>query len=191
MTFNLPQQKLPKLNAVLDHGHLPIDAIGTIAPSADGSQDRDKVAILDTGKVLVVDNQVDQTTGTVKLKAEFPNDKLQLWPGQFINVRVLIETLSKVVVVPTGAVQRDSTNKTIVYVVGSDSRARVREVDVALQDDRQAVIRSGLSAGEMVVTVGFGSLRNGSPVKVGSGEASGGGKGKGKGTGRRVQSTAE
>jgi multidrug efflux system membrane fusion protein len=195
VTFNLPQQDLPRLNKVLDNGHLPIDALDTAASGdkeeMDSEGDKDtKAKILDRGKVLVVDNQVDQTTGTIKLKAEFPNAKLQLWPGQFVNVRVLIETLSQVVVVPTGAVQRDSNNKTIVYVVGSDNRARIRPVEVALQDDRRAVIKSGLSAGEIVVTVGFGNLRNGSPVKVGS-QDDGGSKGKGKGKGRRFQSTAE
>ena len=70
--------------------------------------------------MLVIDNQVDQTTGTVKLKAEFPNANLQLWPGQFVNVRVLIDTLRQVVVVPTAAVQR-GPNGTFVYVVKDDS----------------------------------------------------------------------
>jgi multidrug efflux system membrane fusion protein len=190
VTFNLPQQELPKLNRVLDQGHVPIDAIGV----ATAPVERNKVPILDSGKVLVVDNQVDQTTGTVKLKAEFPNEKLQLWPGQFINVRVLIETLKNVVYVPTAALQRRSgeNNQVIayVYVVGSDEKAHVRDVEVSLQDDERTVIKSGLKAGENVVTRGFGNLRDDYPVTIGTTEdGSKGGKGKGKG--RRVQTSGE
>ena len=107
--FSLPQQDLPELNKGLAEGPLPVDALG-----ADGKTP------LDSGKVLVIDNQVDQTTGTVKLKAEFPNANLQLWPGQFVNVRVLIDTLRQVVVVPTAAIQR-GPNGTFVYVVKDDS----------------------------------------------------------------------
>ena len=72
--------------------------------------------MLDRGTLQVVDNQVDQTTGTVRMKAEFPNANQQLWPGQFVNVRLLIDTLKQVVTVPTPAVQR-GPNGTFVYVV--------------------------------------------------------------------------
>ncbi|HET9688525.1 MAG TPA: efflux RND transporter periplasmic adaptor subunit, partial [Pseudolabrys sp.] len=93
--FNLPQQELPQLNAAVAKGPLSVEA-----------QRSDTDAVIDRGLLKVVDNQVDQTTGTVKLKAEFPNTDLQLWPGQFVNVRLLIDTLKQVVVIPTGAVQR-------------------------------------------------------------------------------------
>ena len=89
--------------------------------------------------MLVIDNQVDQTTGTVKLKAEFPNANLQLWPGQFVNVRVLIDTLRQVVVVPTAAVQR-GPNGTFVYVVKDDNTVTVRRVTLTQQDDVRAVV---------------------------------------------------
>ena len=82
-------------------------------------------ARVDSGKVTVIDNQVDQTTGTVKLKAEFPNADLQLWPGQFVNVRLLINTLRQVVVVPTAAVQR-GPNGTFVYVIKDDNKVTVK-----------------------------------------------------------------
>ena len=85
----------------------------------------------------MIDNQVDQTTGTVKLKAEFPNANLQLWPGQFVNVRVLIDTLRQVVVVPTAAVQR-GPNGTFVYVVKDDNT-----VDCAARDAHAAGRRAG------------------------------------------------
>jgi len=101
----------------------------------------------------------------VKLKAEFPNDKLQLWPGQFINVRVLIDTLRGVVVVPTAAVQR-GPNGTFVYVVKEDSTATVRRVRITQQDDVRAVIGNGLKAGEKVVTTGFARLTEGTAVTI-------------------------
>ena len=90
----------------------------------------------------MVDNQVDQTTGTVKLKAEFPNADVQLWPGQFVNVRLLIDTLKDVVVIPTGAVQR-GPNGTFVYVVKDDNTAAMRPIVVQKQDETQTVVKSG------------------------------------------------
>jgi multidrug efflux system membrane fusion protein len=172
--FNLPQQELPQLTRGLSEGPLPLDALGQ-----DGKP-------IDKGKVLVIDNQVDQTTGTVKLKAEFPNETLQLWPGQFINVRLLIETLNDIVVVPTAAIQR-GPNGTFVYVVRTDDTVTVRQVRVKQQNDQTAAVDEGLKSGEIVVTSGFGRLREGehvivdrpdSPGPVGAGK---GGKGKGKG----------
>jgi multidrug efflux system membrane fusion protein len=158
--FNLPQQNLPELTRGLAAGMLPIDALG-----ADGSP-------IDLGKVLVLDNQVDQTTGTVKLKAEFPNEHLQLWPGQFINVRVRIDMLHHVVVVPTAAVQR-GPNGPYVYIVRDDSTATVRPITVTQQDDKQAVIASGLDPGELVVTSGFARLAEGTTVSVSDTEGAG------------------
>jgi multidrug efflux system membrane fusion protein len=156
-------------------GTLPIDAL-----TPDGRP-------LDKGKVLVLDNQVDQTTGTVKLKAEFPNSKLQLWPGQFVNVRLLIDTLRQVIVVPTAAVQR-GPNGNFVYVIKDDETVTLRPITVTQQDDQQAVIEAGLQPGEMVVTTGFGRLAEGTWVATSSAEGAGqvGGKkgapkGKGKG----------
>src|SRR5262249_4170348 len=151
--FNLPQQELPQLTKGLSEGPLPIEALGQNGKP------------IDKGKVLVIDNQVDQTTGTVKLKAEFPNEQLQLWPGQFVNVRLLIETLGRIVVVPTAAVQRGPTG-TFVYVVRSDDTVTVRQIGVKQQNDQQAAISEGLRAGEIVVTSGFGRLREGEKVIV-------------------------
>jgi multidrug efflux system membrane fusion protein len=122
--------------------------------------------------VLVIDNQVDQATGTVKLKAEFPNAQLQLWPGQFVNVRVLIDTLRQVVVVPTAAVQR-GPNGTFVYVITDDGTATVRRVTLIQQDDVQTVVRGGLQIGERVVTTGFARLAEGTQVSSASAEDAG------------------
>jgi membrane fusion protein, multidrug efflux system len=159
--FSLPQQELPDLTKGLAEGPLPVDALGPDGKTA-----------LDHGKVVVIDNQVDQTTGTVKLKAEFPNTDLQLWPGQFVNVRVLIDTLRNVVVVPTAAVQR-GPNGTFVYVLKDDSTVTVRRVSVSQQDDVQTVVAEDLKAGERVVTTGFGRLTEGTAVTVSSAEGAG------------------
>lgn len=151
--FNLPQQELPEVNKGLNEGPLPVEALGP-----DGKT-------IDSGKVLVVDNQVDQTTGTIRLKAEFPNANLQLWPGQFTNVRVRIDTLRQVIVVPTAAVQR-GPNGTYVFVINADDTVTIRPVTVTQQDDNQAVIGSGLQAADRVVTTGFARLTDGSRVQV-------------------------
>src|SRR4029450_13535808 len=123
--FNLPQQELPELNRGQAEAPLSVDALGP-----------DGETVLDKGKVVVIDNQVDQTTGTIKIKGEFPNADLPLWPGQFVNVRVLIDTLRNVVVVPTAAIQR-GPNGTFVYVLKDDSTVAVRPVTLAQQDDVQ------------------------------------------------------
>ena len=137
---------------------LPVDAI-----AADGK------TILDHGKLQVIDNQMDQTTGTIRMKAEFPNAQLQLWPGQFVNVRVLVETLKQVVVVPVSAVQR-GPNGTFAYVVDAESKVAVRPITVNQQDDTGAVISAGLTPDERVVTTGFTRLSNGTSVRVQAGE---------------------
>jgi multidrug efflux system membrane fusion protein len=159
--FNLPQQVLPDLNKGMAEGQLPVQAI-----AADGT------TAIDSGKVVVINNQVDQTTGTVQLKGEFPNSNVQLWPGQFVNIRVLINTLHQVVVVPTAAVQR-GPDGTFVYVVKDDNTVTVRPVTVQQQDDLQAVIASGLAAPERVVTTGFGRLADGTRVEATSAEEAG------------------
>jgi membrane fusion protein, multidrug efflux system len=159
--FNLPQQQLPDLNRGMAEGQLPVQAI-----AADGG------TVLDSGKVVVINNQVDQTTGTVQLKGEFPNTKVQLWPGQFVNIRVLINTLHQGVVVPTAAVQR-GPDGTFVYVVKDDNTVSVRPITVQQQDDVQAVIATGLMAPERVVTTGFGRLADGTKVEVASAEDAG------------------
>jgi len=156
--FSLPQQQLARVNRAFAQGPLTVEALAA-----------DNKSVADRGTLQVVDNQVDQTTGTVKLKAEFPNTDLQLWPGQFVNVRLLIETLRQVVVVPTAAVQR-GPNGTFAYVVGEDDSVAVRPVTVAQQDDVQAVIATGLKAQERVVTTGFARISEGTKVAVSNAE---------------------
>ena len=154
--FSLPQQDLARVNDAFAKAPLAVDA-----------QRSDNDAVIDSGKLTVVDNQVDTTTGTVKLKAEFPNAQTQLWPGQFVNVRLLLDTLKDVVVIPTGAVQR-GPNGTFVYVVGDDNKAKMRPVAVERQNETQAVIKSGVAPPQKVVTTGFARLSDGSEVAIGS-----------------------
>jgi membrane fusion protein, multidrug efflux system len=158
--FSLPQQNLPELNKGQAEAPLPVEALG-----ADGK------TVLDSGKVVVIDNQVDQTTGTVKIRGEFPNANLQLWPGQFVNMRLLIDTLRNAIVVPTAAIQR-GPNGTFVYVVKEDNTVTARQVFLAQQDDMQSVVSRGMQAGERVVTTGFARLTEGTSITV-SGEAPG------------------
>ena len=159
--FSLAQQNLPQLNRGQATAPLPVQALG-----GDGK------SVVDSGKLVVVDNQVDQATGTVRLRAEFPNRQEQLWPGQFVNVRLLIDTLRQVVVVPTSAVQR-GPNGTFVYVLKDDGTASMRPVGVGQQDEQQAVITNGLQAQERVVTTGFARLSDGSRVQVAAADENG------------------
>jgi multidrug efflux system membrane fusion protein len=152
--FNLPQQDINQVNTAFAKDPLAVDA-----------QRSDNDAVIDSGTLRVVDNQVDSTTGTVKLKAEFPNADLQLWPGQFVNVRLLIDTLKQVVVIPTGAVQR-GPNGTFVFVVKDDSTVAMRPITVQKQDEIQTVVAKGLEPPERVVTIGFARLTDGAKVSI-------------------------
>jgi multidrug efflux system membrane fusion protein len=154
--FSLPQQQIAVLNKAFAQAPLTAEVIGA-----------DNRTVIDRGTLQVIDNQVDQTTGTIRLKAEFPNQTLQLWPGQFVNVRLLIDTLRQVVVVPTAAVQR-GPDGTFVYVARQDNTAGLRAVTVTQQDDTQAVIASGVDAPERVVTTGFARLTDGTSISVSS-----------------------
>jgi multidrug efflux system membrane fusion protein len=152
--YTLPQQQLAQVGAAQERGIVPVEAL-----AADGK------TVLDRGTLQVVDNQVDQTTGTVRMKAEFPNASLQLWPGQFVNVRILVETLKQVVTIPTPAVQR-GPNGTFAYVVQDDERVSLRPITVGLQDETTAVVAKGVAASERVVTTGFARLKDGARIAL-------------------------
>ncbi|HEV7983277.1 MAG TPA: efflux RND transporter periplasmic adaptor subunit [Xanthobacteraceae bacterium] len=156
--FTLPQQQLAQVNRAFAEGALSVQALAD-----------DNRSVVDRGKLVVVDNQVDQTTGTVKLKAEFPNETLQLWPGQFVNVKLLVDTLQDATVVPTAAVQR-GPNGTFVYIANDDDTVSVRPVTVSQEDDSNAVLVSGAAAGERVVTTGFAQLKDGTRIAIGTPE---------------------
>jgi multidrug efflux system membrane fusion protein len=152
--FSLPQQHIVRVNAALAKGALAVDVFGN-----------DGKTVVDTGNVSGIDNQVDQTTGTVKVKAEFPNANFQLWPGQFVNVRLKVQTLDKVIVIPTSAVQRGPAG-TFVYVIGQDNTVSARPVVVTQQNETSAVIASGITVADQVVTTGFANLSEGAKIAV-------------------------
>ena len=153
--FSLPQQQIVRVNAASDKASLAVDVFGN-----------DGVTVVDTGKLTGIDNQVDPTTGTLKLKAEFPNANFQLWPGQFVNVRLKVDTLAKAIVVPTSAVQRGPAG-TFSYVIGDGDIVTAKPVVVTQQNETEAVIASGVTASDRVVTTGFANLSDGAKVIIG------------------------
>lgn len=152
--FSVPQQELAHVNAANGRGPLAVDVFAD-----DGGR------VLASGKLTVIDNQVDAATGTVRLKAEFANEALALWPGAFVNARLLIETMKDVLTVPSAAIQR-GPGGTYCYVVRNDKTVTVAPVDVTMQDDRIAVVKTGLTQGDEVVTTGFARLQEGAEVRV-------------------------
>jgi multidrug efflux system membrane fusion protein len=156
--FSLPQQQIVRVNAASARGALTVDVFGN-----------DGIMVVDSGTLKGIDNQVDPTTGTLKLKAEFPNASFQLWPGQFVNVRLKVETIAKAVVVPTSAVQRGPAG-TFSYVIGDGDIVTAKPVVVTQQNETDALIASGLSASDRVVTTGFANLSDGAKVIVGRDE---------------------
>jgi len=117
------------------------------------------------GHLLLIDNQIDQTTGTGKLKAMFGNSDNALFPNQFVNARLLLETKKGVTVVPAAAVQRGPQGSSFAYVVKPDKTVEVRNVKVALTQGNLAVVASGIEPGEQVVTDGQDKLQGGSRVE--------------------------
>jgi multidrug efflux system membrane fusion protein len=157
----LPQPQLLQVREAFNSGLLPAEAI-----------DAYNGRVRDRGALKVIDNQVDPVTGSVQLKVEFPNSKLQLWPGEFIIVRLFVGTLRQVVVIPGAAVQRGPAGA-FVYVVEPDDRARVRAITVSYHDENQAVIANGLRQGERIVTLGFAELADGQRVNLAEGPGGG------------------
>jgi membrane fusion protein, multidrug efflux system len=114
---------------------------------------------------VAVDNQVDVATGTVRLKAKFPNDDNMLFPNQFVNARLLVDTRRDTVLVPSAAVQQGPQG-TFVYVVGADSAVEVRKVSVGPTEGDETAVESGLANAEMVVVDGVDKLRQGTKVAL-------------------------
>ncbi len=159
IVFNLPQQNLRVIS-----GAMALESVNVQV------YDADNTTVLDQGSLAVMDNLVDQTTGTVKLKATFPNANLQLWPGQFVNVRVLVNTLKQAVVVPSSAVQRGPTGP-YVYTLGDGNKVSLKPVVVGQQNETISVIISGVEPPSKVITTGFTRLIDGatvSPTDVGA-----------------------
>ena len=159
VVFTLPQQNLAAVAAAMSAGTPVVEAV------AQGGNGGGGQTVLDRGQLAVLDNQVDPTTGTIKLKATFPNAGLKLWPGGFVNVRVRVDTLQNVVTVPTAAVQRGPRGS-YVYVVRAENTANRRDVKVGHEDEQLSVIADGITPGEQVVVDGASRLTEGSRVAV-------------------------
>ena len=170
VTFTVPQGDFQRLSEASDAFRRPMT---TDAFSQENG------AALDSGELSIADNHVDPATGSIGLKARFPNAGQKLWPGQFVNVRLTLQTLPNAVVVPAAAINQ-GPNGPFVYVVGADNKVALRPVVVAATQDTTAVMKSGLNVGETVVTDGQMSLRPGSTVA-----ARVAGQGPGPGAGRK------
>jgi multidrug efflux system membrane fusion protein len=153
VVFTIAEDSLPQvLRRMRDGGRLEVDAY-----------DREMKTKLAGGTLLTIDNQIDQTTGTVKLKAVFSNKDTALFPNQFVNARLLVDTIHDTVIIPSAALQR-SPQSTFVYVVKPDSTVETRNVEIRLSEADQTAILRGVSAGEVVVTDGVDKLQPGTKV---------------------------
>ena len=153
VVFTLPEDQLANVAQHMRRGALAVDAYS-----------RDDQTKLASGKLLTIDNQIDATTGTAKLKAVFDNQEQALWPNQFVNCRLLLETRKNSTVVPSAAIQRGPQGA-YVFIVKPDKTAEMRQVTVALMDGNFAGISSGLKPGEIVVTDGQDKLQPGTHVE--------------------------
>jgi multidrug efflux system membrane fusion protein len=157
--FTLPEETFPEIQEQMAHGTLPVYAY---------SQD-DKTK-LDEGKLILINNQIIQTTGTIQLRADFPNAQRRLWPGELVNARMLLTTRHNGLTIPTPAVQQ-GPNGSYVWVVAPDGSAQIRQVTVGQISDGQALIDAGLKADETVVTAGQYRLQPGARVQLLHGKA--------------------
>ena len=158
VVFTLPQQDLPAIARAARAG--APDAIATSEVTGGAAGD-----VLDRGALATYDNQVDPATGTIKLKATFPNADNQLWPGAFVVVRLRVDTLRGVVTIPEAAVQR-GPNGAYVYLYDANGTVSRRAVTIGHEDEQVAVVTDGLPAGARVVTEGAARLTEGSRVSV-------------------------
>jgi multidrug efflux system membrane fusion protein len=159
--FTLPEDLLPNVAQHMRQGTLEADALDRL---------KNKLA---TGKLLTIDNEIDPTTGTAKLKAVFDNKDNQLWPNQFVNVNLLLETRKNSTVVPTAAILRGPQG-TFVYAVNTDKTVQDRAVTVSLTQGDTTVITAGINPGDTVVTDGQDKLQRGSRIEPRSATPSGG-----------------
>jgi multidrug efflux system membrane fusion protein len=175
--FTIPQDNLPGVMQRLRSGeNLPVEAY-----------DREQKKNLASGTLVSVDNQIDPATGTIKLKAQFPNEDASLFPNQFVNVRMLLDTRRGATLVPNAAVVRGGQG-TFVYVIKEDRTVELRKVGVGMAEGDSVSVESGLAPGELVVVEGSDRLRDGAKVEIpdrAARAAPGEGKAPAKGEGKR------
>src|SRR5207248_4568962 len=152
--FSLPQDELPHVMRQLAQGQLPVEAW-----SRDGSQ---KLA---AGRLLLVDNQINAATATLRLKAVFPNPQRSLWPNQFVKARLLLTTRKDALVVPSTVPQRGPEG-TFAYVIQPDETVQPRPIDIEITEGDISVLARGIKEGEQVVADGASQLRPGSKVAM-------------------------
>jgi multidrug efflux system membrane fusion protein len=155
VVFAIPQDNLPDVQRQLNAGRrLAVDAY-----------DRDLRTKLGSGTLSAIDSQIDLTTGTIRLKATFANEDEAFFPNQFVNARLLVNTIPHAIIVPSAAIQR-GPQRTFVYVVTPSNTVEPRDVTVSVTEDDETAVASGLSAGEAVVTDGVDRLQPGASVAV-------------------------
>jgi multidrug efflux system membrane fusion protein len=154
VTFAIPQSQLPRVLNRLRGATLPVQA-----------WDQRRATQLDSGKVIAVDNQINVATGTVMIKAEFANPRMALFPNQFVNVRLLVDTLRTAFVVPSAAIAT-GTSGSYVYVIDNTDKVSVRPVTTVISNQDYTAVSSGLKIGERVVTDGLDRLKAGSTIQV-------------------------
>ncbi len=154
VVFTLPETEIDRIRQAMAKGTLPIQAFNN-----------DDARMLSQGKLDLIDNTVDASTGTVKLKAEFANADRALWPGQFVNAHAVLDTVHDGVTVPSDAVLTGPQG-TFAYVVGADAKVQLRPLKVMQTENNVALIGSGLALGERVVTAGQFRLQPGAAVRV-------------------------
>jgi multidrug efflux system membrane fusion protein len=167
VTFSVPEARLPDIRK-----YMAQNSLGVVAKPQDGNDSSGE-----QGKLTFIDNQVDTTTGTIKIKGTFPNTNRKLWPGQFLNVTLRLTTQPNAVIVPNQAVQNGQDGQ-FIYVVKPDQTVDARTVTTGARVDQDLVILSGIEAGDVVVTDGQLRLQPGAAVTTGTGR--GGGKGGGR-----------
>ena len=154
IVFTLPEDDLPDVSGALNAGKVVVTALS-----------RDNHTELDAGTLSLIDNEIDPSTGTMKLKATFPNNHNTLWPGQFVNVRVLVRQQQNVLTVPSVAVQHGPSG-VFAYVVKPDSTVEMRPLQTGTESEGRVVVTGGVAAGERVVTSNQYRLEPGAHVRT-------------------------
>ena len=154
VVFSLPQDTLPAIQDAMARGTLPVTALSP-----------DDRTVLAQGELVTTESVIDQSTGTIRMKARFPNENTRLWPGQFVNVRLQLEVQRGVVAVPSVAIQRGPQGL-FVYTVKDDNTVELARVELGQDDGTQAVIRRGVEEGAKVVVAGHSRLRAGARVTI-------------------------
>jgi multidrug efflux system membrane fusion protein len=152
--FTLPEDDLPKVSQAMGAGPAKVAAL-----SRDGKTE------FDSGSVALIDNQIDQTTGTIRLRANFDNPRNTLWPGEFVNARVQVATRENALTIPSAAVERGA-NGLYTYVVKPDDTVEVRPLSIDIDNGSIAVVEAGLTDGDRVVTAGQYRLDKGVHVRI-------------------------